>query len=198
MTLLIRLLSRLIGMIWTLLLALLGLGVALYCLDGAIRLGSGRPDRLLGLEGVRRHVGRFLDQVAAPGSAAGLALLCGLGAMAIGVLLMIGLLRSPRERQAILQDDDEGRIAARPRTLRELAGTLAREAPEPVAVARPKLRLARHGTRGRLRVSATSGNLSDPDSVRAALNERLAPLTEPFHLRTKVSVEPGERGERVR
>lgn len=198
MTLLIRALSRLVGMIWVLALALLGLGVTLYCLDGAIRLGSTRPDRLLGLAGVRRHVGRFLDQVAAPGSAAGLALVCGLAAMVIGLLLIVGLLRSPRERQAILQDDDEGRIAVRPRTLRELARSLAGQAPEAVTVSRPRLRLARRGTRGRLRVTATRSNVADEGSVRGELTERLAPISEAFHLRTRVRVIRGERGERVR
>ena len=71
----LRTLARLIGFLWMLLLALFGLGVALYCFDGLVSLGSARPDRLLHLPSVRRHVGRFLNQVAAPGSTAGLALL---------------------------------------------------------------------------------------------------------------------------
>ena len=84
----------------------------------------------LGLPGVRDHVGRFLDQVAAPGSTAGLALLCGLGAMLLGVLLLIGVLGRRKQRLVILdQDDQTGTIAARRRPLGDMARALA----EPVA-----------------------------------------------------------------
>ena len=65
-------------------LALFGLAVAMYCVDALVGLGSVRPDRLLHLPSVRDHVGHFLNQLAAPGSTAGLALLCGLGAMLPG------------------------------------------------------------------------------------------------------------------
>ena len=69
---LLRVFGRMVGVVWMLVLALFGLAVAMYCVDALVGLGSVRPDRLLGLPGVRRHVGRFLDQVAAPGSTAGL------------------------------------------------------------------------------------------------------------------------------
>ncbi|MGZ6669485.1 MAG: hypothetical protein ACXVH3_32910, partial [Solirubrobacteraceae bacterium] len=95
---LLRALARLIGAVWMLVLALLGLGIALYCFDALISLGSARPDRLLNLARVRRHLGRFLDQIAAPGPTAGVALLCGLGAMLLGVLLLLGTLRSRKQR----------------------------------------------------------------------------------------------------
>jgi len=61
----LRALTRLVGTLWMLALALLGLGLALYCFDGFISLGSARRDRLLGLPSVRRHVGHFLGQLAA-------------------------------------------------------------------------------------------------------------------------------------
>jgi hypothetical protein len=53
----------------------------LYCVDGLISLGSIRPDRLLHLRSVRHHVGRFLTQITAPGSTAGLALAAGVVAV---------------------------------------------------------------------------------------------------------------------
>ncbi|MFZ0385954.1 MAG: hypothetical protein WAL22_09840, partial [Solirubrobacteraceae bacterium] len=81
------------------------MAVALYCVDALVSLGSIRPDRLLHLPTVRRHVGRFLDQLAAPGSTAGLVLLCGLGAMLIGVLLLIGVIGRRKQRLVILEQD---------------------------------------------------------------------------------------------
>ena len=119
---LLRVLARMVGVIWMLVLALFGLGVAMYCVDALVGLGSVRPDRLLDLPGVRDHVGRFLDQVAAPGPTAGLALLCGLGAMLLGVLLLIGVLGRRKQRLVILEHGDQtGAIAARRRPLGEMA-----------------------------------------------------------------------------
>ena len=137
---LLRVLGRMVGVVWMLVLALFGLAVAMYCVDALIGLGSVRPDRLLGLPGVRDHVGRFLDQVAAPGSTAGLALVCGLGAMLLGVLLLIGVLGRRRQRLVMLdQDDQTGTIAARRRPLGDMARALAEPAQGATSVKRPTL-----------------------------------------------------------
>ncbi len=196
--LLLKALTRLVGMIWMLVLALAGLGVALYCLDGIISLGSVRPDRLLGLPGIRHHVGRFLDQLAAHGPTAALALLCGLGTMLIGLLLLRGLLGSRKQRLAVLQHDtDEGTLAARPGTLRDMARALAEQAPDASGVKRPKLSLSRRGRRGRLKVTVSRPATSDPRELQNELKERLEPISEPFHLRPRVTVRVGEPGARV-
>src|ERR1700744_6104424 len=110
---LLRVLARMVGVIWMLVLALFGLAVAMYCVDALVGLGSIRPDRLLDLPGVRDHVGRFLNQIAAPGPTAALALLCGLGAMLLGILLLIGILGRRKQRLVMLERDDRtGAIAA--------------------------------------------------------------------------------------
>ena len=71
--------ARLIGSLLMVLLALVGLGVAAYCLDGFISLGSLRPDRLLGLP-VRPAARRpFPEPDRRPGNTAALALVCGVG-----------------------------------------------------------------------------------------------------------------------
>jgi hypothetical protein len=172
-----------------LVIALLGLGVALYCVDAVINLGSIRPDRLLHLASVRRHVGRFLAQVAAPGSTAGLALLCGLGAMAIGVLLLVGTLRSSRQRLAVLDvGSGTGTVAARPRVLAEMTRYLAEQTEGAATVKRPRLSLSRIGRRGRLTLRITRTRASDPRMVRKALTDAVAPVSEPFALRPRVSV----------
>ncbi len=196
--LLLRGLSRLIGTLWMLAVALLGLGVALYCLDGFISLGSGRPDRLLHLSAARRHVGRFLDQIAAPGPTAGLALLCGLGAVLIGLLLLAGVLRSRKERLVVLERDaDNGSLAARPRTLGAMCRALAEQASGATSVTRPRFKLSRRGTRGRLKVSASRARSSDPREVEQAIKDRLRPVSDPFDLKPRVRVRLGARGDRV-
>ncbi len=196
--LLLRALTRLVGALLMVALALLGLGIALYCLDGLLTLGSVRPDRLLQLPTVRRQVNHFLEQIAAPGSTAWLALLCGLGAIVIGVLLLLGLLRSSKRRLAILESDNAtGTIAARPGPLRAMARTLAARAPGATNVRKPRLALSRPGDRGRLRISASRARTSNPHAVESAISEHVQPLSEPFRLRTRVRVRVGERGERV-
>ena len=194
----LRALTRLLGMAWMLALALLGLGVSVYCFDGFIRLGSGRPDRLLGLPGVRAHVGRFLDQIAAAGPTAALALLCGLMAMLIGLVILVGTLRARRERLVVLErDDDSGTLAAKPRTLAAMCRALAEQAPGATSIARPALKISRRGERGRMTVRASHARTSDGREVERAIRQRIEPLSDAFHLTPKVRVRLGERGDRV-
>jgi hypothetical protein len=191
-------LARLVGMLWMLALALLGLGVALYCLDGFVRLGSIRPDRAVHLARVRRHVGRFLDQLATPGSTAALALLAGLATMVLGLLLLAGLLRSRRPRVALLDaGEHDGRLGARRSALRDMSRALADRAPGAATVARPRLTLARRRRRGSLHLSASHAAGDDPADIQRAVTESVAPMTEPFALSTRVHVRPGRQRERV-
>ena len=195
---LLRTLARVIGAVWMVVLALSGLAVAMYCFDAVVSLGSARPDRLLGCPSVRRHVGRFLDQVAAPGSTAGLALLCGLGAMLIGVLLLIGVVGRRKQRLAILEQDSEtGAVAARPRPLRDMARALAEPVRGATSVKRPRLSLSRRGTRGKLKVNATRTRTTDPKELKAAVEKAVAPISEPFSLKPRVRVRLGESGNRT-
>lgn len=191
-------LARLIGAVWMIALALFGLGVAMYCFAAVITLGSARPDRLLDLPSVRSHVGRWLDQVAAPGSTAGLALLCGLGAMLLGVLLLIGVLGRRKQRVAILDhDDSDGTVAARPRPLRDMTLALAEQARGATSIKRPRLSLSRRGTRGRLKLNATRTRTSDPQEVKDAVISAVQPISDPFHLKPRVQIRLGESGNRT-
>jgi hypothetical protein len=195
-------LVRLVGVVLTLAVALLALGIALYCLDGLITLGSLRPDRLLRLSSVRLHVGDFLDQIAAGGPTAGLALVCGVGAMVLGGLLVAGLLRSPRQRLAVLsadgaRDTANGTLAAKPRALRDMTRALAEQAPAATSIDRPKLRLARRANRGRLTMTVSRTRTSDPADVKRNVTERLEAISGPFRLTPRVRVRLAERSERV-
>jgi hypothetical protein len=194
----LRPLVRLIGVLWMLVLALLGLAIALYCVDALVGLGSIRPDRLLHLPAVRRHVGRFLNQLAAPGGTAGLALLCGLGAMLIGFLLLLGVLGHRRHRLAVLESDAQtGTIAARSRPLKDMTRALAELVHGATSVKRPKLALSRQGTHGKLKINATRTRTTDPHELQAAVEKAVEPITQPFHLNSRVRVRLGESGNRV-
>jgi hypothetical protein len=195
---LLRAMARLVGSLLMVVLALLGLGVAAYCVDGFIGLGSARPDRLLGLPAARRDVGHFLAQLATPGNTAGLALICGIGAILLGLLLLRGLLGSSKERLVVLDTDADGAtLAARPRALQAMARVLAEQAPGITNVKRPKLTLSRRGTRGRLKVTASRNRTSEHDEVQRAVRSELEPITAPFNITPRVRVHAGQSGERV-
>jgi hypothetical protein len=195
---LLRVLGRMVGVVWMLVLALFGLAVAMYCVDALVGLGSVRPDRLLGLPGVRDHVGRFLGQVAAPGSIAVLALLCGLGAMLLGGLLLIAVLGRGKQRLAVLeQNHRSGVLAARRRPLGEMVRALAEPVHGATGIKRPKLSLSRRGSPGTLKLSVTRTRTADPRELTVAIEQAVEPITGPFRLRPRVRVRLGESGNRV-
>jgi hypothetical protein len=195
---LLRVMARLVGSLLMVVLALLGLGVAAYCFDGFIGLGSARPDRLLGLPAARRDVGHFLAQLATPGNTAGAALVCGIGTILLGLLLLRALLGSSKERLVVLDTDAEGgMLAARRRALQTMARVLAEQTPGITHVKRSKLALSRRGTRGRLKVTASRNRASERDEVQRAVRSRLEPISGPFNLKPRVRVHVGQPGERV-
>lgn len=194
-----RLIVRLIGVVFVLVAALAGLAIAAYCLDGAIGLGSLRPDRLLRLPTANHRVGDFLAQLAGPGPVAALSLLCGVAGVLLGLFLLVGVLRRPKERLALLESDGSaGDLAARPGVLREMLRALAEQPRQASAVDRPKLSLARRGTGGRVTVVAKRSSTSEPTQVKQALEQALRPLTDPFSLKQRIQVRQGTKGERVR
>ena len=195
---LLRVMARLVGSLLMVVLALFGLGVAAYCFDGFIGLGSARPDRLLGLPAARRDVGHFLAQLATPGNTAGLALICGIGTILLGLLLLRALLGSSKERLVVLDTDADGAtLAARRRTLQSMARVLAEQAPGITNVKRSKLTLSRRGTRGRLKVIASRHRTSERDEVQRAVRSQLEPISGPFNLKPRVRIHLGQSGERV-
>jgi hypothetical protein len=198
MMLILRPLARLVGAVWMIVIALFGLAVALYCLDGLIKLGSARPDRLVHAQRISRHVGRFLEQISAPGPTAWLAVLCGLSAMAIGLILLFGTLRSSRQRLAVLDaDSGTGTVAARPRVLSDMTRDLAAQTEGAARVKRPRLSLSRSGRRGRLKVHSNRTRTSDPKAVKQAVIEAVKPVSEPFSLTPRVSVKLAQGRGRV-
>lgn len=181
-----RVLSRFVGLVWALLLAAFALGIALYCLDGAVSLGAARPDRLLHLTTARTETGRFLDQLQAPGHVAILSLLCGVAAVIAGLALLRGLLAPPRERIAVLEHDPSGNLGARRRALAQMLGAIAGYPAEIREVDRVKVRLKRRGSGGRVTLDAIRELDSDESSAKRSLGQALDPVAEPFGLRARV------------
>ncbi len=188
--LLLKALARLVELLLMAALALTGLGIGLYCLSLLISLGSARPDRLLHLPVVRARVGHFLAQLAAPGPTALLALLGGIAAVVIGLGLLAGLLGSRRERLLVVEEgpNGSGGLYARQRTVTRMVRAETVLAPGVTGVKRPKVRLARSGRHGRVKVLAARGADPDPATVDTAVHQRLDPILEPLGLRGDIRV----------
>ena len=188
--LLLKALTRLVELLLVAAIALVGLGIGLYCLSLLISLGSARPDRLLHLPVVRARVGHFLAILATPGPTAILALLGGIVAVIIGLGLLAGLLGSRRERLLIVEDgaDGTGGLYARQRTVSRMVRAETALASGVTGVKRPKVRLARHGRHGRVRVLAARGAHPDAATVDGAVHERVDPVLESLGLRGDVRV----------
>ena len=186
--------ARLVELALMAAIALVGIGIGLYCLDGLISLGSTRPDRLVHLPVVRAHVAHFLTRLGTPGPTAILALLGGVVAVIVGLGLLVGLLGSRRERLLILDEDDRtgGGLYVRPRTVSRIAREETRQAPGVTAVRRPRVRLARSGRHGRLKVLASRGPDPDAATVDASVHERIDPIAENLHLRSDIRVRLAE------
>jgi hypothetical protein len=175
-------------------LALGGLLLAVFSIGtGTHGPSLGGLARLLSLHSVRDTVGHWLARVEAPGSVAVIAGVCGLGAIALGLLLVAGVLVPRRERLVQLAEDERGKLAARRRPLAQLATALV-EPVRGVTEARVRVRPFRR-TGGRVSVRASRTAHADADEVRRAVAQQLESLTAPFKLKARIDVP--RRGARV-
>lgn len=194
MIVLARILARVVGFLACVVLAVGGLVLAVFCIGtGTHGPSLGGLARLLSLHSVRDSVGSWLTRMEAPGSVAVIAGLCGLGAIALGLLLIVGVLVPRRERLVQLAEDDRGTLAARRRPLAQVATALV-EPVRGVTEARVRVRPFRR-TGGRLSVRASRATHADADEVRRGVTEQLDSLTAPFKLKARVDVP--RRGARV-
>jgi Family of unknown function (DUF6286) len=189
-----RVLARVVGFVVLVVLAVAGIVLAVFCIGtGTHGLSLGGLARLLSLSSVRDTVGSWLARMEEPGSVAVIAGVCGLGAIALGLLLIAGVLVPRRERLVQLTDDEQGKLAARRRPLAQVATALVEQV-RGVTEARVRVRPFR-GTGGRLSVRASRTRRADADEVRSAVREQLESLTQPFKLKARVDVP--RRGARV-
>src|SRR6476469_8700488 len=185
MIVLARTLARIVGFLVCVVLALGGLLLAVFTIGtGTHGPSLGGLARLLSLHSVRDTVGPWLARVEAPGSVAVIAGVCGVGAIALGLLLIAGVLVPRRERLVQLAEDERGKLAARRRPLAQIATSLV-EPVRGVSVARVRVRPFRR-VGGRLSVRASRTARADADEVRRAVAEQLESLTGPFKLKARV------------
>lgn len=196
MILLARGLVRVLAFVLLVVLAVVGLAIAVFSIQGGTAtLSLPHLATILHLAALRDKVGTFLDSLAASGPVAIVALLCGLGAVLLGLLLLAGLLAPRRERLVTLRDDADGSIAARRRVLARLGQSLT-EGVRGVTGAKVRARPARRRG-GTLAVRATRSRTASADEVRGRVEESLGPLTDPWDLKAKVGVRLGEGAARV-
>jgi hypothetical protein len=194
---LLRGLVRLLAFLLLVLLAVAGLAAAVFSIQGGEEtLSLGNLASLLGLPEARDAIAGWLRRVPDPdGPVALVALLCGMGAMLLGLLLLLGLLAPRRERLVQLEQRGEGALVARRRPLAGAARALAEQA-RGVTGAKVSAR-PRRGGGGSLLVRAERTRGTDASSARTAIEQQLEPLTEPFRLRARVLTRVGGRGSRV-
>lgn len=194
---LLRAVARLLAPILLAVLAVAGLAIAIFCIEGGSS-GLSLPAlaKALHLSGLRKDTGSLLDNVEGPGSVDLLPLLAGLAAMLLGLALLLGTFASRRERLAIAETGKEGTLAARRRPLRLLAGWLL-ESARGVTKTQVKLKTARRGRSGKLQVVAFRPRSSQSAQVEEEVSGALAELASSFSLKERIEVRQGEKGARV-
>lgn len=194
---LLRALARLVTFLLLSILAVCGLAIAVFSIGGVRSGNFNLPGlaRLVHLGGLRDQVGELLHDLEGPGSVAGITALCGAGAVALGLLLLVGALWPRRERLVILDRSEGGTLAARRRVLSRVAAVLA-EQTRGVTATKVKVRPARRRG-GRVAVRADYSRTQQPQDVRQRVQLALAPLTEAFGLRTRITPRLGQHRRRV-
>ena len=194
MIVLARALVRLVSFLLLVILALAGIVLAVFCIGtGTSGPSLGGLASLLDLRALRDTIGSWLTQLEAPGPVAGVAALCGLGAILLGLLLLAGILVPRRERLVTLTSGEYGTLAARRRPLAQAATALVEQV-RGVTEARVRVRPRRRAG-GRLAVRASRTRRVDAEQVRGDVGEQLSGLTDPFKLKARVDVP--RRGARV-
>ncbi len=191
----LRALVRLVGFLLLVILAGAGLALAVFSIqsgDSGLSL-AGLAD-LLRLHDLRDGVEDSLSGLEDSGSLDLVALLIGLGVIAVGLLLLLGVLVPARERLVAL-GSGKGRLAARRRPLAQVARALA-ERGDGVTSAKAKVKPGRRGG-GKVKVRADRTRLTEAGPATDAIMRELAPLSEGFGLEPKVRTRQADRGARV-
>jgi hypothetical protein len=190
-------LARLLALLLPTALAVAGLGVAVFSVQGDSSTLSlpGLVHRAR-LDDLHARVGVLLAHLEAPGPVAMVAALAGAGAVALGLLLLFGVLARKRERLVVLRSDDGGTVAARPRALDHAAVTLVEQSRDALR-AKARIRARRRGVGGRLRLTAYHAQSTDQSDATATSRARVQALAESFSLRLRIRGRVPRRGARV-
>jgi len=193
---LLRALVRVVTFLLLVGLSLAGLAAAVSC----IRPGTGPLSipwlaDIAHLRELRDEVGGWFDDLAADGPVAWKSALSGAAAMALGLLLLAGLVIPRRERLLRLSRGGDGSILARRRPLGQIVRALVEQV-RGVTETKAKVRPRRRGG-GTIKVRAERSSSSDEGEVCGRAKDALEELTSAFKLRAKVRARLGEKGSRV-
>jgi hypothetical protein len=191
-----RALVRLTALVLSAAIAVAGLAVAVFSIQGdSSTLSLPNLADIAALDELSARAGRFLTALERDGPAAKVAALAGAGAVLLGLVLLSGVLARRRERLVVLRRDAGGRIAARPRALGHAAEALGEQS-RAVLRATTKTSARRHGRGGRLRLTVYHERSVGAAEAASAGRDRVRALAEPFALRVRVrgrAPRPGAR-----
>jgi hypothetical protein len=187
-------LARLVAVLLAGAIAVGGLAVALFSIQGgSATLSLPALAARLHLGDLQVAVGMWLGDLQADGPVALVAALAGAGAAALGVLLLFGVLARRRERLLVMRSDDDGTIAARPRAVGEAAVALGEQSRD-VLRAKDRTSARRRGVGGRLRLTIYHAPSTDGAGTAAAGRVRIQGLADAFSLRADVRGRTPRRG----
>lgn len=179
-------LARLLAALLAAALAVGGLAVALFSIQGGSATLSlpGLAARLQ-LGDLQVTAGMWLGDLQADGPIARVAALAGAGAVALGLLLLFGVLGRRRERLIVMRSDDDGTIAARPRAVGQAAVALGEQSRD-VLRATDRTTARRRGVGGRLCLTIYHAPSTDGAGTTDAGRVRIQGLADAFSLRADV------------
>ncbi|MDQ3434233.1 MAG: hypothetical protein ACR2F4_04970 [Thermoleophilaceae bacterium] len=192
---LLRALVSLLGFLLLVILAAAGLALAVFCIQGGDS-GLSLPALAdaLRLPDLRDSVDGSLGDLEDSGPVDLLALLIGLGLIALALALLLGVFVPARERLVSVAPGDEG-LAARRRALAHIARALA-ERSDGITSAKAKVKPARRGG-GKVKVRADRTRQTEAGAAKERIEHQLAPLSDGFRLKPKVRTRLADRGSRV-
>jgi hypothetical protein len=196
-TVLLRVLARIVVLVLLVMLSLGGFAVAVFSIQGGDRPLSlpGLAEQVL-LPEAEDDVGGYLARLEAPGPLAKRSALAGAGAVLAGALLLLGLLAPRRERLVVFDEGARGRLAARRRPLAGAAEALAGQV-RGVTDARARVRPPGRVRGGQLRVRVSRRRSHQDREVEERVQGALAPLVAAAPVRPRVEARAAKRGARV-
>ena len=193
---LLRALVRVVTFVLLIVLSLAGLAAAVSCIGaGTGPLTIPWLADVAHLPELRDEVGGWFDDLEADGPLAWKSALAGAAAMALGLLLLAGLVIPRRERLVTLSGGRGGHVTARRRPLGQICRALVEQV-RGVTQTKAKVRPRRRGG-GTIKVRADRSRSTDDRDVRGRAKDALEELTSGFRLRAKVRTRLGDNGSRV-
>ncbi len=187
MAVLARALARLLGLLFLAVLALVGLAVAVFSIQGGHRTLS-LPGLAadLHLAAARTTVASFLHRLEGHGAIRVDVALWGAAALTLGLVILAGSLVAPRERLILVARNKNGTISARRRALSQ-AGVALAEEPGSVLAAKARARPRRRSPGGLLRLRVEHPANTTEREAKRIVAVALEPLTDSLPIRARVS-----------